>query len=131
MNLADRICIPVPRIRLYQRPEYPLVRFASVFDLAAHVAIAHSAIAAGNTLGLDAAALKDIVKVSSGRSFGFEVYARLPNPFAFAHGAKMLLKDVRLLNEVLGSDPAFTAFREVALPFLEHVQAGAAGRSSA
>jgi 3-hydroxyisobutyrate dehydrogenase-like beta-hydroxyacid dehydrogenase len=92
--------------------------------MAAHVAMAHQAIAAGTALGLDSSALKEIVKVSSGRSFGFEVYARLSNPFAFGHGAKLLLKDVRLLGEVLGSDPSFTAFREIALPFLDFVQRG-------
>jgi 3-hydroxyisobutyrate dehydrogenase-like beta-hydroxyacid dehydrogenase len=92
--------------------------------MAAHVAMAHQAIAAGTALGLDSSALKEIVKVSSGRSFGFEVYARLSNPFAFGHGAKLLLKDVRLLGEVLGSNPSFAAFREIALPFLDFVQRG-------
>lgn len=87
--------------------------------MAAHVAIAHSAITASQSLGLDKDALKEIVKASSGRSFGFEVYARLPNPHAFAHGAKLLLKDVRLLGEVLGSDPSFAPIRNVAMPFLE------------
>jgi len=87
--------------------------------MAAHVAMAHHGLAAGAALGLDRAALSEIVKVSSGRSFGFEVYARLPNPFAFGHGAKLLMKDVKLLGEVLGTDPAFAAFRDVALPFLE------------
>lgn len=87
--------------------------------MAAHVAIAHSAITAGTALGLDKDALKQIIKASSGRSFGFEVYARLPNPHAFAHGAKLLLKDVRLLGEVLGSDPSFGPIHSVAMPFLE------------
>jgi 3-hydroxyisobutyrate dehydrogenase len=57
--------------------------------------------------------------VSSGRSFGFDVYARLPDPSAFAHGARLLLKDVRLLGEVLGKDASFAPFRDVATPFLE------------
>jgi 3-hydroxyisobutyrate dehydrogenase len=92
--------------------------------MAAHLAMAHSALAAGAALGIDVGALKEIVKVSSGRSFGFEVYARLPNAFAFEHGAKLLLKDVRLLEEVMGADPSFAAFREVALPFLQLVQQG-------
>jgi 3-hydroxyisobutyrate dehydrogenase len=92
--------------------------------MAAHVAMAHHALAAGAVLGLDRAALTDIVKVSSGRSYGFEVYARLPSPSAFAHGAKLLAKDVRLLGEVLGEDPSFTAFREVAGPFLDFVMKG-------
>jgi len=92
--------------------------------MAAHVAIAHHGLAAGAALGLDRSALTEIVKVSSGRSFGFEVYARLPNPFAFGHGARLLAKDVRLLGEVLDSDPSFASFRELAVPFLEFVQTG-------
>jgi 3-hydroxyisobutyrate dehydrogenase-like beta-hydroxyacid dehydrogenase len=87
--------------------------------MAAHVAIAHSAITAGETLALNKEALQEIIKASSGRSFGFEIYARLPSPHAFAHGAKLLLKDVRLLGEVLGSDPSFAPIHRVAMPFLE------------
>jgi 3-hydroxyisobutyrate dehydrogenase len=90
--------------------------------MATHMAMAHNALTVAAKLGLDGGALKEIVKVSSGRSFGFDIYARLPNPFAFDHGAKLLLKDVRLLQEVAGSEASFTAFREVALPFLEFVQ---------
>jgi 3-hydroxyisobutyrate dehydrogenase-like beta-hydroxyacid dehydrogenase len=89
--------------------------------MAAHVAMAHHGLGAGAALGLDRKALSEIVKVSSGRSYGFEVYARLPHPFAFAHGAKLLAKDVRLLGETLGADPAFAAFREVAAPFLDFI----------
>jgi 3-hydroxyisobutyrate dehydrogenase-like beta-hydroxyacid dehydrogenase len=92
--------------------------------MAAHVAIAHYGMSAGSALGLDPAALREIVKVSSGRSYGFEVYARLPAPSAFAHGARLLAKDVRLLGEVLGADPSFAAFRDVAAPFLDWVQKG-------
>jgi 3-hydroxyisobutyrate dehydrogenase len=93
--------------------------------MAAHVAMAHYGLSAASALGLDKAALSEIVKVSSGRSYGFEVYARLPTPFAFDHGAKLLAKDVRLLGEVLGADPSYAAFREVAAPFLDFVQKGA------
>jgi 3-hydroxyisobutyrate dehydrogenase len=89
--------------------------------MAANVATAHHALAAAAALGLDRAALADIVKASSGRSYGFEVYARLPSPSAFAHGAKLLAKDVRLLGEVLGEDPSFCALRNVAQPFLDAV----------
>ncbi|MFC4312530.1 NAD(P)-dependent oxidoreductase [Steroidobacter flavus] len=92
--------------------------------MAAHVALAHSALTAGDALALDRRALKEIVKASSGRSFGFDVYARLPDPYAFAHGAKLLLKDVRLLSEVLDADPAFAPIQSVALPFLELIQRG-------
>lgn len=87
--------------------------------MAAHMATAHSAVTASKSLGLDVSAIKAIVKVSSGRSFGFDVYARLPDPSSFAHGAKLLLKDVKLLSEVLGADASFTALRDIATPFLD------------
>jgi 3-hydroxyisobutyrate dehydrogenase-like beta-hydroxyacid dehydrogenase len=92
--------------------------------MAANMAIAHQAFAAGAAFGLDRAALSEVVKVSSGRSFGFEVYARLPAPAAFSHGAKLLAKDVRLLGEALGADPSYAVFRDVAAPFLELAQKG-------
>jgi len=94
--------------------------------MAAHVAMAHYGLAAGAALDLDRVALCDLVKASSGRSYGFEVYARLPSPDAFAHGAKLLAKDVRLLGQVLSADPSFSAFRDLALPFLDGVQKGPA-----
>jgi 3-hydroxyisobutyrate dehydrogenase-like beta-hydroxyacid dehydrogenase len=87
--------------------------------MAAHVAIAHHALAAGEALGIDRAALSELVKVSSGRSFGFEVRARMPNPAAFKHGAALLAKDVRLLGEALGDNAAFPPFRDLATPFLD------------
>jgi 3-hydroxyisobutyrate dehydrogenase len=90
--------------------------------MAAHVAIAHHALAGGTALGLDRPALSQIIKNSSGRSYGFEVYSRLPNPAAFGHGAKLLAKDVRLLGEILGADPSFAPFRDVAAPFLQVAQ---------
>jgi 3-hydroxyisobutyrate dehydrogenase len=91
--------------------------------MAAHMAIAHHGLGAGAALGLDRNALSEVVKVSSGRSFGFEVYARLPSPHAFEHGAKLLAKDVRLLGDALAGDPAFEPFGDVAMPFLDLVQA--------
>lgn len=87
--------------------------------MAAHVAIAHKGLAAAEALGIDRHALIDLVKVSSGRSFGFDVCARMPNPSAFNHGAKLLQKDVRLLGEALNGDPSFTVFRDVTAPFFE------------
>jgi len=90
--------------------------------MAAHVAIAHYGLAAGAALGLDRAALCQIVKASSGRSYGFEVYGRLPSPAAFGHGAKLLAKDVRLLGEILDAEPSFAPLRDVAAPFLELAQ---------
>jgi 3-hydroxyisobutyrate dehydrogenase-like beta-hydroxyacid dehydrogenase len=90
--------------------------------MAAHVAMAHYGLAAAASLGLDRAALAEIIKASSGRSYGFEVYSRLPTPSAFGHGATLLAKDVRLLGEVLGADPAYAPFRDVVAPFLQFVQ---------
>ena len=51
-----------------------------------------------------------------------DVASRLPDPTAFAHGAKLLAKDVRLLGEVLGDHPAFRAFDQAATPFLDQAQ---------
>jgi 3-hydroxyisobutyrate dehydrogenase len=90
--------------------------------MAAHVALAHHGLAGGTALGLDRAALCQIVKASSGRSFGFEVYGRYPSVAAFGHGAKLLAKDVGLLGELLGAAPSFAPFRELVTPFLEFVQ---------
>ncbi len=69
--------------------------------MAAHVALARHALDAAAALGIDARAFTDLVKVSSGRSFGFEVFSRLPSPAAFATGAPLLLKDMNLLKAVL------------------------------
>jgi 3-hydroxyisobutyrate dehydrogenase-like beta-hydroxyacid dehydrogenase len=90
--------------------------------MAANVAMAHYGLAAAAALGLDRAALSEIVKVGSGRSYGFEVYSRLPAPTAFGHGARLLAKDIRLLGEVLDADPAYAPFRDVVAPFLQFVQ---------
>jgi len=97
--------------------------------MAANLAIAHYGLGAGAALGLNRDALREIVKASSGRSYGFEVYGRLPAPAAFGHGAKLLAKDLRLLGEVLGSDPSFAPFRSLVAPFLELVQKQAAQTS--
>jgi 3-hydroxyisobutyrate dehydrogenase len=90
--------------------------------MAAHMAMAHYGLTAASALGLDRAALSEIVKASSGRSYGFEVYSRLPAPSAFGHGARLLAKDVRLLGEVLGENPSYAPFRDVVAPFLQFVQ---------
>jgi 3-hydroxyisobutyrate dehydrogenase len=90
--------------------------------MAAHVALAHYGLSGGAALGLDREALCQIVKASSGRSYGFEVYSRLPKVSAFGHGARLLAKDMRLLGELLGADPSFTRLREVAAPVLELAQ---------
>lgn len=87
--------------------------------MAANMALAHHALASGEALGIDRAALADLIKASSGRSFGFEILARLPSPQSFNHGGKLLAKDVGLLATLLGPDPAFAALQSIARPFLE------------
>jgi 3-hydroxyisobutyrate dehydrogenase len=86
--------------------------------MAATMGLAHHALASGAALGIDRRALADLIKASSGRSFGFEVYARLPAPQSFAHGGALLAKDVGLLTTLLGDHPAFAALEAVAAPFL-------------
>ncbi len=90
--------------------------------MAANMANAHAALASGEALGIDRAALADLIKASSGRSFGFEVYARLPTPAAFAHGGALLAKDVGLLGAVSGDDPASSQLRSTAYQFLDLIE---------
>lgn len=86
--------------------------------MAANMGLAHAAMQAGAALDLDGAALRELVKASSGRSFGFEVYARLPTPEAFAHGAPLLRKDVNLLMATLPGNGGARALQNAAAPFL-------------
>lgn len=86
--------------------------------MAAHMGMAHAALSAGEALGIDRAALADLIKASSGRSFGFEVYARLPTPASFAHGASLLVKDVALLTAAIPDHDGADAMRTAAEPFL-------------
>jgi 3-hydroxyisobutyrate dehydrogenase-like beta-hydroxyacid dehydrogenase len=98
--------------------------------LAVNMAHAHHALTSGDRLGLDRAALVELLNHSSGRSMGLEVYARMPEPASFEHGGKMLAKDVRLLGEVLGQgDPAFASLNAAAHPFLELVRTSAAAKA--
>jgi 3-hydroxyisobutyrate dehydrogenase-like beta-hydroxyacid dehydrogenase len=92
--------------------------------MAAHMGLAHAAAAASEELGVDRAAFLDLVKVSSGRSFGFEVYARLPTPAAFAQGAPLLVKDVNLLTGTLGESRDVKLLRDAADHFLKPAMAG-------
>jgi 3-hydroxyisobutyrate dehydrogenase len=92
--------------------------------MAANMALADAALGAGATLGLDAKALTELVKVSSGRSYGFDVRARLTNIGLFAHGAKLLAKDVGLLASLLAGDPSCAVLRRAAEPFLDRIALG-------
>ena len=89
--------------------------------MAANMALADAALRSSAALGLDQAALTELVKVSSGRSHGFEVRARLPHIGLFEHGAKLLAKDVGLLTSLLLNDPAYAVLKGVADPFLERI----------
>ena len=87
--------------------------------LAANISVAHAALTAGGTLGVERSALVELLMASSGRSFGLEVAARMRSPGSFAHGASLLDKDLRLLGAVLPEDDvAFTILRDAALPFI-------------
>jgi 3-hydroxyisobutyrate dehydrogenase-like beta-hydroxyacid dehydrogenase len=98
--------------------------------MAANMALADAALGAGVTLGLDPAALTELIKVSSGRSYGFDVRARLPHIGVFAHGAKLLAKDVGLLASLLMNDPHCAVLRGAAEPFIDRIaRAQAQGHS--
>jgi 3-hydroxyisobutyrate dehydrogenase-like beta-hydroxyacid dehydrogenase len=86
--------------------------------MAANMGLAHAALGAGEALGIDRKALGDLIKASSGRSFGLEIYARLPTPQAFAHGAPLLVKDVRLLDAVLPGHAGVATLHDAAAFFL-------------
>ena len=86
--------------------------------LAANMGVAHAALSAAAALGIEREALVELIKHSSGRSFGFEVYARLPSPAAFAVGAPLLVKDVSLLKTVLPDQEGAETLRAAASSFL-------------
>lgn len=86
--------------------------------MAANMGLGMAALDAGEALGIDRKALAELIKASSGRSFGFEVLARLPSPQAFAHGAPLLAKDTNLLRDILPGDDAAGQLRRAAEPFL-------------
>lgn len=92
--------------------------------MAANMGLAHAAMQAGEALGLDGPSLRELIKASSGRSFGFEVYARLPTPQAFSHGAPLLVKDVDLLKSTLPDDHGAEELRRAADPFLAAALSG-------
>ncbi|MBH0112106.1 NAD(P)-dependent oxidoreductase [Novosphingobium sp. YJ-S2-02] len=87
--------------------------------MAASMGLAHAAMQAAGGLDIDRAAFAELVKGSSGRSFGFETYARLPEPSVFAHGAALLAKDVDLLKSTLPGDDGAELLRTTAMTFLD------------
>ena len=86
--------------------------------MAANMGLAHAALGLAETLELDRTALAELIKQSSGRSFGFEVYARLPTPSAFAHGGPLLRKDVDLLRKATPDEAGSALLAQAADGFL-------------
>lgn len=85
----------------------------------ANLGLADAAMAAGEALGIERASLVDLLKASSGRSFAFDVRARMESPAGFRHGGALLRKDIGLLGEVLGIDhPAARRLADAAEGFL-------------
>lgn len=76
----------------------------------AHMGIALAALDAAAAMGVSRTQLVELIRGGSAGSFGFEVYAELPSPQAFAHHARNLLKDLNLLKSVL---PDHEATREL------------------
>lgn len=86
--------------------------------MAANMGLGQAALQAGEALGVDRKALAELINHSSGRSFGFEVYARIPEPRMFEHGAKMLLKDTNLLAAILPDNIDSAIIEKTAKSFL-------------
>jgi len=77
---------------------------------------------------VDRAALIELIKASSGRSFGFEVYARLPQALGPWPGSPLLVKDVDLLTRTLPGDIHATLLEQAAEAFFSAVAPPAAPR---
>jgi 3-hydroxyisobutyrate dehydrogenase-like beta-hydroxyacid dehydrogenase len=89
---------------------------------AANLGMAHDALQAASELGIAKEAFVQLIRASSGRSYGFDVRANMPPPEKFRHAGELLDKDVRLLGQVIGgSSQAFAALRESAGQFLSYV----------
>lgn len=87
--------------------------------MAANMGLAHAALATGEALGIERGALAELIRQSSGRSFGMDVYARLPAPAVFDHGARLLQKDVDLLAAIAANAGGTDQLRSSAAFFLD------------
>ena len=85
--------------------------------LSAHLGIAHHALAAGEALGIDRKAMAELVSQSSGRSMGFEIYSRMPQPPGPWLGGPLLVKDMKLLQAILPGSPDADKLAEAAEGF--------------
>jgi 3-hydroxyisobutyrate dehydrogenase-like beta-hydroxyacid dehydrogenase len=86
----------------------------------ANLGLSDAALRAAEALGINRANFVDLLKASSGRSFAFDVRARMDSPAGFRHGGALLRKDIGLLEEVLGAGhPAATRLANAAEGFLQ------------
>jgi 3-hydroxyisobutyrate dehydrogenase-like beta-hydroxyacid dehydrogenase len=85
--------------------------------LAANIAMAYAALTAGETMGLDRAALARTIRASSGYSFGLDVCFAAPTPADFKGGA-LLNKDVALLEAALPDHAGTRALSAAARTYL-------------
>ncbi|AYJ85279.1 NAD(P)-dependent oxidoreductase (plasmid) [Sphingomonas paeninsulae] len=69
--------------------------------LTANLMLAHEAAFCGSVLGLESAALSRVIAASSGNSEAHAILSRLPDLQSFAHGARLLAKDVDLFAALL------------------------------
>jgi 3-hydroxyisobutyrate dehydrogenase len=76
--------------------------------LTANLMLAYEAAACGDVLGLDPAALSQVIAASSGNSGAHAILSRLPDIGAFAGGARLLAKDVALFAAVLAREGGST-----------------------
>lgn len=86
--------------------------------LSANMGVAMAAMEAAAALDIERGAFIELIKESSGRSMGFEVFSRLPSPAAFTTGAPMLLKDINLLKAVLPDHVGADELDAIAARFL-------------
>jgi 3-hydroxyisobutyrate dehydrogenase-like beta-hydroxyacid dehydrogenase len=91
----------------------------------AHLGLAHKALQAASELGIARDAFIQLIRASSGRSYGFDVRANMPPPAKFRHAGELLDKDVRLLGELMGASSGFGPLRDAAGYFLEYVLSAA------
>src|SRR5690606_3129267 len=92
--------------------------------LSANMGVAMAALDAAAALEIDCGTFVELINASSGRSFGFEVFARLPSPATFATGAPMLLKDMNLLKAVLPDHTGADELDAVSARFLAAANPG-------
>ena len=86
--------------------------------MAANMSLAYHAMAIAQSLDIERDAFTQLVRESSGRSFAFDVCARMKQPSDFKHGAELLNKDVNLLGEVINGNQHYLAIRQVSDQFL-------------